>query len=226
MSLAYDTPGTTPGVSRTRTRVRHMGRIVLVSAVGLLVLATGVSFLASAGSVDFGTFATIVKPQDRANGLPGGRRTEVATLNGTFPIAQGDPTQADGVQLFRVKVAELQSSNVSLHFAWLNAQDANAVLKSPNAYIKVGVYYASADACTDKVFAVAAVSGTVDVCPDPAAGASAMITPRNAAAALRPGITSQQYLWVLATVFVPGGGPPGQQSNISSLRFTLDPRSK
>ena len=226
MSLAYDSPSTAPMKPHPRARRRHVRNTVLAALLGLLILATGVSFLAAAGSVDFGNFSTIVKPQDRVGGLPSGKRAEITTLSGTFPITQGGASQADGVQLFRVKVAELQSSAISLHFAWLNAQDASAVLKNPNAYLRVGVYYESVAACTGKVFSVSAVSGTVDVCPDTTAAASAMITPRNAAADLRPGITSQAYVWVLATVFVPGGAPPGQQSGISSLRFTLDARSK
>lgn len=226
MSLAYDSPSTVLVESRPRARRRHVGKTVVAALLGLLILATGVSFLAAAGSVDFGNFTTIVKPQDRSGGLPSGKRADVTTLSGTFPITQGKPSQADGVQLFRIKVAELQSDGLRLNFSWLNAQDASAVLKNPHAYIKVGVYYESVAACTGKVFSVAAVSGTVDVCPDTASSASAMITPRNAAALLRPGITSQAYLWVLGTVFVPGGAPPGQQSGLTSLNFTLDARSK
>lgn len=226
MSLAYDSPSTAPMEPRPRVRRRHTGKTVIAALLGLLILATGVSFLASAGTVDFGNFSTIVKPQDRPGGLPSGKRADITTLSGTFPVTQGRPSQADGVQLFRVKVAELQSNAISLHFAWLNAQDASAVLKNPNAYIKVGVYYESTAECTGKVFSVSAESGTVDVCPDTTPAATAMITPRNAAADLRPGITSQAHVWVLGTVFVPGGAPQGQQSGLTSLRFTLDARSK
>lgn len=224
MSAAYGAPGTSAAPPQ-RARSRRGAGLALLLVAGLLIGTTGVSFLATAGSVDLSSFSTIVKPQDRANGLPSGKRAEITKLAGTFPITQGHPTQAEGVQMFRVKVAELQSDAVSLHYAWQNAQDANAVLKNPNSYIQVTVYYESAAACTGKILGVAAVSGTADVCPDTAATATAMITPRNAVADLRPKVAGKQYLWVLATVFVPGGAPPGQQSNLSSLRFSLDARS-
>lgn len=115
---------------RRRARSRGVGLALLLMA-GLLMGTTGVSFLA-AESIDFGNFSTIVKPQDRSGGLPSGKRAEVTTLSGTFPLTQGKPAQADGVQMFRVKIAELKSDEVSLHYAWLNAQDANAVLKNPH----------------------------------------------------------------------------------------------
>ncbi len=219
--------GSAAVAAETRRSARRGGRLALLLIAALLLATTGVSFLATSGSVNLASGSTIVAPQDRDPGVPSGKRAEVTTLNGTFPIAQGHPTQAEGVQLFRVKVAENKSDALSLHFAWLDAQDANAVLKNPHTYIQVTVYYESGLSCTGKVSAVATASGgTTGVCPDTAPAATAIITPGKAAADLRPGITSQQYLWVLATVIVPGGAPPGQQSNLSTLRFSLDARAR
>ncbi|MDO8569075.1 MAG: hypothetical protein Q7R57_10250, partial [Dehalococcoidales bacterium] len=60
--------------------------------------------------------------------------------------------------------------------------------------------------------------------PDQGAQASAVVSRINGDIFLFPSVTGQSTLYVLASIVVPGGPPPGQQESLTNLRFYIDVR--
>lgn len=89
------------------------------------------------------------------------------------------------------------------------------VLNNPNAYIDAQVYYADASGTT-----TINDEGTFKtVSPDTGDHASYRMSRTEGDVFIKPSVTDKTTLYVLASICTPGGIPPGQQEQLTSLKF-------
>lgn len=214
------------GPVATRKRRILSPRRVLFAATAILLLSmTSVSYLADTGS---SVTLTIATPSRTANGLP----VEVNDTSTPVSIIKGKTQSVAGHQLFRVEVGEPSvSDRVRGVVFWLNSNKASQVLSNPNSYIEIGFFHDSGNlpqgtppACPSNEFKTENQLG-VDICVTESAPGDTfeeqLLTPIRAIGTIVSKTADQQYLYVLATINVPGGAPPGQQPLSGTLDFQL-----
>lgn len=183
---------------------------------------TSVSYL---GNSDGQVTLTIRAPSTTSNG----RSTEVTDTSTAVSITKGNTQKVSGHQIFRVEVGEPSiSDRVTGEIIWLNSDQASQVLSNPNSYIDIGFFHDSgadpSGGCPADQFKTKNQLGT-DICVTSSAAnssfSSQLLTPMLANGLISSETADQQYLYVLATINVPGGGPPGQQALSGTLDFHL-----
>lgn len=184
-------------------------------AVGLIVtlLATAISWTATATS---GTGSVNISS---GSSLANGEIASVTALSGAFTTSQGAAAVETGIELYQIDLGAARFSDlVSMHVLLLNPWDTGKALNNPNAWIDVAVYY------PDATGAVTLSDGTTKVSLDTGEFASARVTRQTGEVLLRPSVANQSRLYILASITTPGGIPPGQQQQITSLKFFVQVR--
>lgn len=155
-------------------------------------------------------------------GTAGKAVTSVTGIGETFSITQGKAQKISGVELYEIQLGDAQFSNlIRIDLALLNPLDMGQVLNNPNAFIEAAIYYPGTGA--DQI--TLDYDGTIAI-PDPGASARAIMTKVVGGTYLRPSVTGQSKLYIVASINTPGGAPPGQQGQLTDLRFYIDVRMK
>ena len=176
-----------------------------------------------AGSVFAWTQASLGLGINITPGGDGGKLVKNLTAIGeTFSITRGAAQKVSGIELYKIELGDAESSNkVTIEIALLNPEDMGAVLNNPNAFIDVGVYYPDAGG------RVTLDCDPVDVVSrDEGPRASAMMSKVIGDVLLHPSVTGQSTLYILASIVVPGGSPPGQQAQLTDLGFWCQVKKK
>lgn len=185
-----------------------MKKRLLVVAIVITLLGTGTAWMA--------TNTTLSTDITTGSALTSGEIADVTALSSYFTVSQGAAELIEGVALYRIELGSANFSNtISINLMILNPQDMGGVLNNPNAYIDVKVYYADTNGTT-----TINDEGTfVKVSPDTGDHASYRMSRTEGDVFIKPSVTGKITLYVLASICTPGGIPPGQQSQLSNLRF-------
>lgn len=189
------------------------GRIAALLLLGALAVAA-----TSWAAVTSATAVAVVAPA----GDPAfrGNPVRVIPMEATFTVTRGAAQVIAGVELFKVQVSDKQFSNtLRLEVVLRNPQDIGGVLSNPNSYIDVAVWYPYSDPPESPEHRLSAGAGSIPVYKDPDDRAAARMSVVVATAFLRPSLAFQDTFYILATIVVPGGGPPGTQEDLMSLDF-------
>lgn len=199
--------------------------------IGLFFSGLALAFVAIAGAVALAPEGTVTNTITPGSTLPGGTAADVTPVNSAFTRIQGRAQQIEGLQLYRIRLASTGlSDNVVATFSWVNPQAAAQALGNPNAFLQVALYYQSgtpvAGACPAGQFKTAGSDGSTEICVDEAATpgtplASGFLTKASASRSIKSTQSGQEYLYLLASINVPGGSPPGQQIGLANLTYSL-----
>jgi len=180
-------------------------RCVLFAAV-LTVLAGSV--------VAWTQTSTTFKITITAGGAGGQLLDDFEPIGGTFSIVQGAAQKVSGIELYKIVLGDTQFSNeVTIEVALLDPEDMGKVFNNPNAFIDVGVWYPDPNQEEPGRTSVTQLDhDNTWVLRDEGSKASdRMMSRLNGGALLFPSVAGQNTLYVLASIMVPGGAPPGQQ---------------
>lgn len=191
-------------------------KMLFVSAVLIAALLTVGVFAATTG--------TGALPINSGSTAAGGGVADVIPISDTFTIFQGNSQKISGVELYKVDLgSSTYRDQVKLFIYLLDPENMGAVLSNPHSFIEIHVAYEvnsgedyTLDAGT-KV-KVATLRESVDT----------HLTRQNGEILLLPtmggdSIDTDTY-YLLGSITVPGGIPPGQQIQINSLRIVCEAR--
>ena len=207
-------------------RALSLRRVFFAAAAALIVGMTGVSYLAETDSTS--TLTISAPSYTTSDGEP----TTVPGTSQPVSIIVGNAQTISGHQLFRIEVGDpVLSDRVQAIVFWLNSEQATQVLSNPNSFIDIGFFHdsgtapsGSPTACPADEFKTLNQLGN-EICVTPSAPDSSfnnqILTPILAEGTIISTTASQQYLYVLATIYVPGGAVPGQQPLSGTLDFEL-----
>jgi hypothetical protein len=150
----------------------------------------------------------------------GGQQGVLATISPigeTFSVSLGAAQVISGVELYRIDLGDAQlSDRVWIQILFLNPDEMGRVLNNPLAFIDVGVYYPG----EGEGQVTLDIDGTI-VIPDGGARARGVLSRVSGDILLFPTVPGQETLYILASIVVPAGPPPGQQPQIlDKLRFS------
>jgi uncharacterized membrane protein len=183
-------------------------KIILIGAIFTALVISAVSWAVSSSA-----FLNINVSTDTPQLVNSTRQ-----LNGSFTLNQGRAQKIEGIELFEVNLGSPRfSDQIRINLLLTNPDAMRSVLNNPNSYIEVAVWYEDSNGTHT-------LSGTTTkVKKDESA--SAIIHDMNANVLLLPSIPNQEKLYILASIMVPGGSPPGQQPpEGSQLDFFIDVR--
>ncbi|HUC92730.1 MAG TPA: hypothetical protein VMS09_11955 [Paenibacillus sp.] len=149
--------------------------------------------------------------------LPDGKMAAVTPLSGSFTVKKGKAQVVNGVELFRLDLGSPTfSDQAAIHLSLLNPTDIGKALNNKNAFIDVAVWYEDSSSAYTLSDGVTKVSKDVN--------ATGRMSEQWGNVILQPTVPGQTRLYILASITVPGGQPPGQQQQLTSLRFYVDVR--
>jgi hypothetical protein len=194
---------------------RNKKRAFLLIAMFMFAITAG-AFAATA--------ATGTLPISSGSSASEGGVADVTPFSDSFTIIQGNAQKIKGHRLCK---ADLGSSairdQVKIFVTLKNPQNISAVLNNPNAWIAIEVTYEVSSGQTytlsdGKKVKVATLQQSIDN----------NLTRQNADIMLRPtmgedSIDTDTY-YILGSITVPGGSPPGQQQQLASLTFSCKVR--
>ena len=207
-------------------RALSITRVFFAAAAALIVGMTSVSYLAETDATF--TLSIAAPSYTTADGEP----TTVTGTSAPVSIIVGNAQKIAGHQLFRIEVGDpVLSDRVQAIVFWLNSEQATQVLSNPNSFVDIGFFHdsgtapsGSPTACPADEFKTLNQLGN-EICVTPSAPDSSfnnqILTPMLAEGTIISTTASQQYLYVLATIYVPGGAVPGQQPLSGTLDFEL-----
>ena len=188
-----------------------MRRKLFIIAALLAALAGSIAaWTQSSSSLDLGI---------SAGGTNGQVVTNLTAIGETFSITRGAAQRIAGVELYKIDLGDAQFSNlIRINVALLNPWDMGGVLNNPNSFIQMSVYYPG----TGDGQVTLDYDRTTAI-PDNGARASAMMSRVVGDALLFPSVITDT-LYILGSIMVPGGPPPGQQEQLTDLEFYCDVR--
>jgi len=190
-----------------RSRRLLLTAILIVTLVGSAIAWTGTS-------------AAININITAGGGGDGKIVSEIIPIGETFSIARGNAQKISGVELYKITLSDAQLSNlIRVNIAFLNPNDVGKVLNSPNSFIQMQVYYPG----TGEEEVTLDYDGT-KVLPDTGTRASAFMSREVGDITLLPSVIGQTTLYILASINTPAGPPPGQQDQLTELKFYIDIR--
>lgn len=185
-------------------------RALAAVAVTALFAATSAAWAASSGVLALDSVGL-------ASSLTGGSPALVTALAGNFTVQQGAAQKTTGIEVYRIDLGSTAySDSMMVQFAITNPHEMRRVFGNPNAFLEVGLWYA------DPAGTHTLSDGTTKVSRD--GSAVAYLNQGSAYALLEPVTPDAQAYWLLASVTVPGGAPPGVQSEARELEFWVDVR--
>jgi hypothetical protein len=194
---------------------------VLGGAATVLLTVTGVAYLQVQSAAD--------TPITADSALSGGQSVQVTPVSNTVRITNGRAETIAGVELYRIAIAEpAESAHLTVAFSWLDPQDADQVLNSPNAWIGVGIYYNSGSApsggaCPSGQYLLNdPTDGQVCVTADSGLDSSTALTAARADALLLGSQSGRSVAYIVASINTTGHAPPGQQGNLTGLQYDID----
>ncbi len=181
------------------------------AAVLLVAVLTGTSWAGSSGLIGLG-----IQPGSQ---LPGGGLATVTPLDGNVTVVRGAAHTIDGIELFRLDLANARlSDQLDVHVLLLNPTDMDKVFGNPNAYLDVAIWYEDPDGNHT-------LEDGTNVSRDPGDDAEARMTRSSGHAVLQPSVPGQTTLYILASATVPGGNPSGAQDQARPLSFHTEVRA-
>jgi hypothetical protein len=148
--------------------------------------------------------------------LASGEPFEVEALSGTTTTLTGKAQVINGVELFKINLGDARYSDIlRAHIALMNPQQIGKVLNNPNSFIEVAVWFEDETSSTS-------LSDGTKVTRDE--NAIAYMSQASGDVLLQPTIANKGTLYILASINVLGGYPPGQQTELQDLQFYCDVR--
>lgn len=233
-------------IAPTMRRRQRWRRGLTLVATAVAVLTTTTYWLADSGAV------SIPAPATPSGVASGGDLATLTPLDPSTVVPSNGGQSVDGMVLGKVTVAAGFADRVKVDLSWIDPQDAGGVLHNQNAWIGFGLYkplhtgschsesssVSITDGSTYCVQRITQVSGqllndgtltlgqtilsgyiVVDE-TDPAtplactSGTSSWCAPS--------GLSNQNAIYVVATVYNAGGNaPPGQQGESGTLSFYM-----
>jgi hypothetical protein len=182
----------------------------------LLYLFIFVAFTYNAIAWASASETKIVNISPASSTLASGEPFEVEALSGTTTTLTGKAQVINGVELFKLNLGEARYSDIlRVHMFLMNPQQIGKVLNNPNSFIEVAVWY------EDGTSSISLSDGT-KVTRDESA--IAYMSQASGDIVLRPTIANKGTLYILASINVLGGYPPGQQTELQDLQFYCDVR--
>jgi hypothetical protein len=173
----------------------------------LVFIITGISWASNVLSLNFN-----ISPE---SAHPNHELAIVTPVSDNLTLSQGGAQKIEGVGLYEISLgAPRFSDQVNIHILLTNPEGIRQALNNPNAFIDVAVWYP--DESSSLTF-----SG-IKVSKDDAA--QARMSAERGSILLNPTISGQTTLYILASIIVPGGAPPGVQSQLEQLKFYIDVR--
>jgi hypothetical protein len=160
----------------------------------------------------------------KGSNLDAGTVAEIAPLPVSFTIVQGVAQKVTRIPIYRIKLGNPQLIP-NIRISVLNLADVGRVLNNPNAFVDVELWYPDKDASSNYLEiddAKTPDNPQGKVIQD--TGTEARLSRVSGDAALVPTVYNKQTLYVVVSITVPGGIPPGQQEQLSELKFFCDVR--
>ena len=158
----------------SEVRLHRSRRSLVVVAVAMLAISATTFWL-----VESGTLALPVAPTPAGVAGSGVLSTFTALTPSTVTVPLGQGAQvANGQLLGKVTVAAGYAPRIRIDIAWLNPQDAGAVLNNPNGWMTFGLYYPiHTGTCTGSdVSGAQSITEGVALCVAPNTAASGPVT--------------------------------------------------
>ena len=189
-------------------------RLMFFAALVAVLAGSIVAWTQTSGS--FQLTITPYNPGGKA-GNEGKLVTGFTAIGETFSIIQGKAQKVSGIELYEIELAEAAvCDDVRIHLTLLNPYDMGKALNNPHSFIDVGIWY---PVDTGSEPSVVLDHNGQTVWRDDGAKASAMMSQAVGNVLLQPSETVTSTLYILASIMVPGGAPPGQQEELTDLRF-------
>lgn len=205
---------------RVRPRARVVG-LVFGLAAGLLMLGTGVAYLASSGA----TASSVVTTKGLGAGGTGSA-VSVTTLSVPITVSRGHAQLDAGLEMARIDLASGISGTLLVNLDWVDPQDAIKVLQSPRSYILAGLYQedtttTATGSCSVGEFKVTdPTNGTLCLELLTAGGNTlGVLTRKTADDALQVPVSGLTAVYVLGSIYVNNSIPPAQQGTLPNLQF-------
>lgn len=180
-------------------------------------------FVALAGSaVTWTQTSAVISTNIQAGGSSGSGQivTQVVPIGETFSITRGKAQKISGVELYKIELGDAQFSNlIRIHIALINPLDIGKVLNSSNSFIEMKIYYPGTGAEE-----ITLNYDSSKALPDTGDRAYGIMTRESGDITLFPSVIGQDTLYILASITTPGGPPPGQQEELTELKFYVDIR--
>lgn len=218
--------GAVPYVVKPRARPRaRMAGAVFGLAAALLMLGTGVAYLASSGA----TASSVVTTKGVGTGGTGSA-VSVTTLSVPITVSRGHAELDAGLEMARIDLASGSSGTLLVNVDWIDPQDAVKALQSPKSYILAGLYQEDTTATDELSTTGSCGSGEFKV-TDPTNGTLCLelltaggntlgvLTRKTADGVLQAPISGLTAVYVLGSIYVNDNIAHGQQGTLPDLQF-------
>lgn len=138
----------------------------------------------------------------------------VTPVSDNLIVSQGSAQRIEGVGLYEISLgAPRFSDQLKIHILLTNPEGIRQALNNPNAFIDIAVWYP--DENGTHTFQDIQVSKNI---------AEGRMSTERGSILLNPTVPGQSTLYILASIVVPGGAPPGAQIQLNQLEFYVDVR--
>jgi hypothetical protein len=183
----------------------------------VLFLFIVIAFAFNAISWASTSLLNILEITPAASTLASGDPFEVEPLSGTVTTLTGKAQLIQGVELFKINLGDARYSDlIRAHIALMNPEQIGKVLNNPNSFIEVAVWY------EDDTSSTYLSDGTTKVTRDE--NAITYMSQVSGDVVVQPTTANKGTLYILASINVLGGYPPGQQTELQGLQFYCDVR--
>ena len=190
--------------------------------VAILLLVVALVAATSSWAATTGTRGTSISV---GSTLASGEVADVTSLSDSFTVRHGAAQVVSGVELYQIDLGGPEfSDQVAIEVLLLNPLDIGGVLNNPNAYIDVAVWYEDEISGTHTLSASITPVSTRQVSKDTTA--EAYMSKVGGDVLLQPSIAGVTRYYILASITTPGGVPPGQQQQLTQLKFFCKVRWK
>ena len=177
--------------------------------VAIVLLVVALVAAASSWAATSGTRGVSISQEST---LASGGIANVTALSDSFTVSRGAAQVVSGVELYQIDLGAARFSDLTrIEVLLLNPLDTGKVLNNPNAYIDVAVWYEDAGGTHTLSDGVTKVSKDTT--------AEARMSRAAGDVLLQPSIAGVTRYYILASITTPGGIPPGQQDQLTQLRF-------
>ena len=148
-----------------------------------------------------------------------GQLAEITPIDEEFHLIKNKKAwKIGGIELYEIELVDTDvCDEVRIRLTLLNPYDMGQVFNNPNSFIDLGVWYPVEPTGAEE--SVVLDHNGQTVWRDDSAKASRIMTSKLGAVVLYPSKTVTSTLYILASIMVPGGAPPGQQGQLTDLRI-------
>ena len=189
---------------------------ILVIAVLVIALISIATFASTTGQGNVVITA--------GSSLPGGGLADITALSDPFTVFQGNAQKISGLELHRIDLASSAiADQIRVQISLINAENMSQVLSNPYSWVEISIVY---QVSSGQNFTLS--TGEKVKIASLRVDADNHMTREHGSITLLPemggdSIDTDTY-WVLGSVTIPGGAPPGQQNQLGVLNIHVDVR--